>query len=59
MPSVKRVVTIGTPHRGSEFANDAVRELSRRLIHLPEMMLELGNEAVAHQSGLLHATKIC
>ncbi len=42
--SVKRVVTIGTPHRGSEFASDAVRELSRRLIHLPEMMLELGTK---------------
>jgi pimeloyl-ACP methyl ester carboxylesterase len=42
--SVKRVVTIGTPHRGSEFASDAVRELSRRLINLPEMMLELGTK---------------
>jgi hypothetical protein len=31
-PSVRRVVTIGTPHRGSEFANDATRWLSRRLI---------------------------
>jgi pimeloyl-ACP methyl ester carboxylesterase len=43
-PSVKRVVTIGTPHRGSEFATDAIRELSRRLITLPEMMLELGTK---------------
>jgi pimeloyl-ACP methyl ester carboxylesterase len=42
--SVKRVVTIGTPHRGSEFASDAVRELSRRVIRLPEMMLELGTK---------------
>jgi pimeloyl-ACP methyl ester carboxylesterase len=43
-PSVKRVVTIGTPHRGSEFASDALRELSRRVIQLPEMMLELGTK---------------
>ena len=42
--SVKQVITIGTPHRGSEFASDAVRELSRRLIRLPEMMLELGTK---------------
>jgi pimeloyl-ACP methyl ester carboxylesterase len=42
--SVKRVVTIGTPHRGSTFANEATRELGRRLIHLPEMMLELGTK---------------
>jgi pimeloyl-ACP methyl ester carboxylesterase len=41
-PSVKRVVTIATPHRGSTFANEATRELGRRLIQLPEMMLELG-----------------
>jgi pimeloyl-ACP methyl ester carboxylesterase len=42
--SVKQVVTIGTPHRGSEFASDAAREISRRLIQLPEMMLELGTK---------------
>src|SRR5262245_35571606 len=42
--SVKQVVTIGTPHRGSTFANNATRELGRRLIHLPEMMLELGTK---------------
>ena len=29
-PSVKRVITIGTPHRGSDFANDYTRWLSRR-----------------------------
>jgi pimeloyl-ACP methyl ester carboxylesterase len=43
-PSVKRVVTIGTPHRGSTFANEYTRELSRRLITLPEMMMELGTK---------------
>src|SRR4029079_13622979 len=41
--SVKQVVTLGTPHRGSDFANAATRELGRRLIRLPQMMLELGN----------------
>jgi pimeloyl-ACP methyl ester carboxylesterase len=43
-PAVKRVVTIGTPHRGSTFANEYTRELSRRLITLPEMMMELGTK---------------
>ncbi len=43
-PSVKQIVTIGTPHRGSPFASDFTRELSRRLITLPEMMLELGTK---------------
>jgi pimeloyl-ACP methyl ester carboxylesterase len=32
--SVRRVITIGTPHRGSEFANDTTRWLSRRLINI-------------------------
>jgi pimeloyl-ACP methyl ester carboxylesterase len=49
--SVKRVVTIGTPHRGSTFANDYTRELSRRLIHLPEMMLELGTKVALMNPG--------
>lgn len=50
-PAVKRVVTIGTPHRGSKFANDATRELSRRLIKLPEMMLELGTKLALTNPG--------
>jgi pimeloyl-ACP methyl ester carboxylesterase len=50
-PSVKRVVTIGTPHRGSTFANDATRELSRRIIKLPEMMLELGTKLALTNPG--------
>ena len=37
-PSVRRIVTIGTPHRGSYFANDVTRYLSSRLISLPNMM---------------------
>jgi pimeloyl-ACP methyl ester carboxylesterase len=39
-PSVRRVVTIGTPHHGSEFANDYTRWLGRQLIRLPDMMVQ-------------------
>ncbi|MGE3779522.1 MAG: esterase/lipase family protein, partial [Pirellulaceae bacterium] len=39
-PSIRRVITIGTPHRGSEFANNYTRWLGRKLIHLPEMMVQ-------------------
>jgi hypothetical protein len=49
--SVKQVITIGTPHRGSEFASDAAREISRRLIKLPEMMLELGTKLALTNPG--------
>ncbi len=50
-PAVKRVVSIGTPHRGSEFANSFSREAARRLIALPEMMLELGNKLTLTNPG--------
>ena len=35
--SVKRVVTIASPHRGSAFSNGATQWFGRRLINLPEM----------------------
>jgi pimeloyl-ACP methyl ester carboxylesterase len=37
--SIRRVVTIGTPHRGSEFANDYTRWLGRKVIRLPKMLM--------------------
>lgn len=52
--SVKRVVTIGTPHRGSTFANDWTRRLGRRWIQLPEMMLELGAKITLMNPGFFH-----
>ncbi len=50
-PSVKRVITIGTPHRGSDFANDYVRLIGRRLITLPEMVTDLTNQLVLANPG--------
>lgn len=41
--SVKRVVTIGTPHRGSNFANDATRFLSHKLIAMPRRLMDASN----------------
>ncbi|MCA9178371.1 MAG: alpha/beta fold hydrolase [Planctomycetales bacterium] len=39
-PAVKRVVSIGTPYRGSNFANDYTRWLSRKLITVPKRMVQ-------------------
>jgi pimeloyl-ACP methyl ester carboxylesterase len=39
-PSIRRVVTIGTPHRGSNFANETTRYLGRKLINLPTMLVQ-------------------
>jgi len=38
-PAVRRVVTLGTPHRGSDFANDLTRWLGRKLIRLPTSLV--------------------
>ncbi|MBI3467897.1 MAG: alpha/beta hydrolase [Planctomycetes bacterium] len=37
-PSIRRVITIGTPHRGSSFANETTRYLGRKLITLPQQL---------------------
>jgi pimeloyl-ACP methyl ester carboxylesterase len=46
-PSVRRVVTIGTPHRGSQFANSATRWLGHKLITLPAQMMQRRQELLA------------
>jgi hypothetical protein len=50
-PSVRRVVTLGTPHRGSEFSNDATRWLGNKLIKLPHRMLKGRDNLLARNRG--------
>jgi len=40
-PSIKRVITLGTPHHGSTFADDYTRYFGRKFITLPKMMTDL------------------
>ena len=51
--AVSRVVTIGTPHRGSDFANRWTRWLARRLITLPRDTLETTLELLGRNPGIL------
>ncbi len=46
-PSVRRVVTLGTPHRGSPIANDLTRWAADEVIKLPRKMLEGHDQLVA------------
>jgi hypothetical protein len=46
-PSIRRVVTLGTPHRGSPFANGVTRWLGSKLITLPTMMLDGRHQLLA------------
>jgi pimeloyl-ACP methyl ester carboxylesterase len=49
-PSVRRVITIGTPHRGSQFSNQTTRWLATMLIRLPQKLLQ-GQEALFRDNG--------
>lgn len=44
LPCVKRVVFLGTPHRGSRLSPSFAGQLLRKLISLPERMLALGTD---------------
>lgn len=56
--SIRRVVTIGTPHRGSEFANDFTRWLASRVIRLPKLAITTGQSLVQENPGLFRNTKL-
>jgi pimeloyl-ACP methyl ester carboxylesterase len=48
-PSIRRVITLGTPHRGSPFSNDITRWTANEVIKLPHKMLE-GQEQLLAQN---------
>jgi pimeloyl-ACP methyl ester carboxylesterase len=56
--SVRRVVTIGTPHRGSEFANDYTRWLASRVIRLPQIALATSQSLARENPGFFRDTKL-
>jgi pimeloyl-ACP methyl ester carboxylesterase len=56
--SVRRVVTIGTPHRGSEFANDYTRWLGRKLIKLPASLMKTKMQVARDNPGLFRNTDL-
>jgi hypothetical protein len=49
--SVSRVITIATPHRGSEFANNFTRWLGRRLISIPQLTLTTTKQLLEMNPG--------
>ena len=57
-PSVQRVITIGTPHRGSDFANDYTRWLARKLINLPTMVISSGKRLARANPTLFRDTSL-
>ncbi len=57
-PSIKRVVTIGTPHRGSSYSNDTTRWLGRKFIRLPAMMISTGQDLVRANPDVFRSTEL-
>lgn len=56
--SVRRVVTIATPHRGSEFANDVTRWLARQFIQLPTFAINTGERLAAENPNFFKDTEL-
>jgi hypothetical protein len=46
-PSIRRIITIGTPHRGSEFSNNLTKWLGQKLIEVPSKMMHGRNQLVS------------
>jgi pimeloyl-ACP methyl ester carboxylesterase len=57
-PAVKRVVTLGTPFHGSDFANDYTRWAGRYLISLPKMMEQLTNKVTRDNPNFFRDTAL-
>ncbi len=58
-PSIRRVVTIGTPHHGSKFSNETTQWLADKLITLPERTLEGRDELFRDNPGLFRTASLC
>jgi pimeloyl-ACP methyl ester carboxylesterase len=56
--SIRRVVTIGTPHRGSEFSNDYTRWLGRKLIQLPSTLMRTRAQIARDNPNLFRSTDL-
>jgi len=56
--AIKRVVTIGTPHRGSNYSNDYTRWIARNVIRLPSSVKDIGNSLVRQNPELFRNTEL-
>jgi hypothetical protein len=57
-PDVQRVVTIGTPHRGSDYANGTTKWIGRKLIKLPAIMVASGQQLISQNPGIFRNTSL-
>ena len=53
-PSIRRVITIGTPHRGSKISNSSTQWLLGKLISLPQVLLSSQQRLFRDNPGAFH-----
>ncbi|MCM2372180.1 alpha/beta fold hydrolase [Aporhodopirellula aestuarii] len=56
--SISRVITIGTPHRGSDLANSATRWLAGKIIKLPKMAISTSTRLTRANPGFFRDTRL-
>ncbi|MEE8450815.1 MAG: alpha/beta hydrolase [Thermoguttaceae bacterium] len=57
-PSIRRVVTIGTPHRGSTISNQTTQWLLSKLIDLPSKLVQSQQKLFRENKGLFRDTSL-
>ncbi|MBN1589841.1 MAG: alpha/beta fold hydrolase [Pirellulales bacterium] len=57
-PSVQRVITIGTPHRGSQYSNDATQWLIGQLTKLPDKFVGSQQRLLRENRKLFRDTRL-
>lgn len=53
-PSIRRVVTIATPHHGSTFSNQTTQYLLGKILHLPETLVNAQQKLFRDNKDLLY-----
>lgn len=57
-PSIKQVITLGTPHRGSNFANSATRWFSHTFFTLPSLLVATSEAVIRDNPGFFTNTDL-
>jgi pimeloyl-ACP methyl ester carboxylesterase len=57
-PSIRRLITLGTPHRGSSFANEYTRFLAHKFIKLPSRVLWVTQQLRMENPGFFRNTDL-
>jgi len=57
-PNVAHVITIGTPHHGSDFANDTTRWLSHKLVDMPNKLVQTRQQLLTDNPDVVKNTEL-